>query len=97
MRHDLPRISAAIGRQNGIRGTRETRVEEDMPTTTGALPGQQERQAELRSETNNLTVRYGKIGIPAVAAALRYTDAAKNTAYAPVEVRADSKLVEMAA
>jgi hypothetical protein len=98
IRHDLPRISAAIGRQNGIRGTHETRVEEDMPTTTGALPGQEERQsAERRPETNNLTVRYGKIGIPAVAAALRYTDAAKNPAYAPVVPRVNSKLIEMAA
>ncbi len=42
-----------------------------MPKTAGALPGQEERQttAEWRRETNNLTGRYGKIGIAAVAAA----------------------------
>jgi hypothetical protein len=77
---------------------RQIRVEEDMPTTTGALPGQEERQpAERRPETHNLTVRYGKIGIPAVAAALRYTDTAKNPAYAPVVPRVDFKRIEMAA
>jgi hypothetical protein len=73
-------------------------VEEDMPKTTGALPGQEERQpTEWRPETQNLTVRYGKIGIPAVAAALRYTNAAKNPAYAPVAPRVNLKLIEMAA
>jgi hypothetical protein len=69
-----------------------------MPRTTGSSPGQEERQpTERRPETNNLTVRYGKIGIAAVAAALRYTDTAKNPAYAPVVPRVNSKLIEMAA
>jgi hypothetical protein len=73
-------------------------VEEDMPKTTGDLPDQEERRpAERRPDTQNLTVRYGKIGIPAVAAALRYTDAAKNPAYAPVAPRVNLKLIEMAA
>ena len=42
------------------------------------------RASETGNATSNLTVRYGKIGIPAVAAALRYCDAGKNPAYAPV-------------
>ena len=73
-----------------------------MPKTTGDMPGQEERQAtDRRQETtgddHNLTVRYGEIGIPAVAAALRYTEAAKNPAYAPVVPRVDPRLIEMAA
>ncbi len=70
-----------------------------MPKTAGALPSQEERQKtdEGRRETNNLTIRYGKIGIPAVAAALRYSDAGKNPAYAPVVLRTNHRLMEMAA
>ena len=36
--------------------------------------------AEWRRETNNLTGRYGTIGIQAVAAAVRYSDSGKNPA-----------------
>jgi hypothetical protein len=62
------------------------------------MPGQQERlETEPRLDANNLTGRYGKIGIPAVAAALRYADAAKNPAYAPVAPQVDSRRIEMAA
>ena len=69
-----------------------------MPMTTGQLPGQEERQpTEWRRETHNLTVRYGKIGIPAVAAALRYSHAGKNPAYAPVVLKTNHRLNEMAA
>jgi hypothetical protein len=70
-----------------------------MPKIAGASPSQEERQktTEGRHEANNLTVRYGKIGIPAVAAALRYCDAGKNPAYAPVEPRTNHRLMEMAA
>jgi hypothetical protein len=73
-----------------------------MSTKTGPVPGQEERlatgpSAERRSEANNLTVRYGSIGISAVAAALRYRDAGKNPAYAPVVVKLDPKMSEMAA
>ena len=68
-----------------------------MPKTAGAVPGQEERQttAEWRRETNNLTGRYGKIGIAAVAAAARYCD--KNPAYAPVVHIVDHRRIEMAA
>ena len=69
-----------------------------MPKTTGATPAQEERQAtDRRRETSNLTVRYGAIGIPAVAAALRYSETAKNPAYAPVVPQVNRKLVERAA
>ena len=69
-----------------------------MPTKTGTLPGHEERQVtEWRRETNNLTVRYGKIGIQAVAAALQYSDAGKNPAYAPVVPRFDLRFAERAA
>lgn len=69
-----------------------------MPKMTGATPGQEQRQAsDRRRETHNLTVRYGEIGIAAVAAALRYSETAKNPAYAPVVPRVNLKLIEMAA
>lgn len=42
-----------------------------------------------RTEDANLDRRYGKIGISAVAAALRYKSETKNPAYAPVRWRYD--------
>ena len=54
-------------------------------------------KAGAKEPNQNLTVRYGKIGIPAVAAALRYCDAGRNPAYAPVVPRNDHRLIEMAA
>lgn len=77
-----------------------------MSTTAGHTPSRDERQTKMEGrqqingahgETHNLAVRYGKIGIPAVAAALRYCDAGKNPAYAPVVPRNDHRLIEMAA
>jgi hypothetical protein len=41
---------------------------------------------EQRRERAELDARYGKIGISAVAAALRYGGDAKNPAYAPAPV-----------
>jgi hypothetical protein len=38
--------------------------------------------------------RYGKIGISAVAAAVRYQSEAKNPAYAPAVVREDDRIEE---
>src|SRR5262245_56794397 len=97
MRHDLPLISAVIGGQNHRRG-KAIRVEEHMPKTAGATPVKEERPtSEGRRESQNLTVQYGKIGIPAVVAALRYCDAVKNPAYAPVVPRVDHRLSEMVA
>ncbi len=46
---------------------------------------------------DDLDGRYGKIGISAVAAALAYQSAAKNTAYAPVTPRDDERWQDMAA
>jgi hypothetical protein len=75
-----------------------------MSKSAGLLPGPMERSAEagqakvgLHQPNQNLSVRYGKIGIPAVAAALRYSDAGRNPAYAPVVPRNDHRLIEMAA
>jgi hypothetical protein len=48
-------------------------------------------------EDAHLDGRYGKIGIPAVAAALPYQSDAKNPAYAPVASREEKWLAELAA
>jgi hypothetical protein len=48
-------------------------------------------------EQASLDRRYGEIGIPAVAAALRYQSDAKNPAYAPVVPRDDRWRNESAA
>ena len=44
-----------------------------------------ERFEKLTEEAAKLDDRYGKIGISAVAAAVKYQSDAKNPAYAPVE------------
>jgi hypothetical protein len=51
----------------------------------------------LRGEEKSLDGRYGKIGIPAVAAAVRYQSESKNLAYAPSSPRADQWRDDMAA
>lgn len=56
-----------------------------------AAPSSAQRQGE------DLDGRYGKIGIPAVAAALPYQSDAKNTAYAPAVPRDTERHAEMAA
>jgi hypothetical protein len=43
----------------------------------------------------SLDEHYGRIGISAVAAAVRYQSDAKNLAYAPVEQHADEQLEEV--
>ena len=48
-------------------------------------------------DDSNLDRRYGKIGIPAVAAALAYQSDAKNPAYAPAVPRDDARRAEFAA
>ena len=53
--------------------------------------------ASEREEQKSLDGRYGKIGIPAVAAAVRYQSDAKNPAYAPVVPRNDKRFAESAA
>ena len=57
----------------------------------GAATSSPQRKGE------DLDGRYGKIGIPAVAAALPYQSDGKNPAYAPVAPRDDERRAEMAA
>jgi hypothetical protein len=52
---------------------------------------------EQRRERAELDARYGKIGISAVAAALRYQSGCKNPAYAPAKVREPGGADETAA
>jgi hypothetical protein len=54
-------------------------------------------QPDREREKPNLDRCYGKIGIPAVAAALPYRSDAKNPAYAPVTHRRDERFAEVAA
>jgi hypothetical protein len=49
----------------------------------------------IRREAQNLEVRYGKIGISAVVAAMRYQGDAKNPAHAPMDRQPDRWLKEM--
>jgi hypothetical protein len=59
--------------------------------SNSAAPSSAQRKGE------DLDGRYGKIGIPAVAAALPYQSDAKNPAYAPVVPRDTERHAEMAA
>ena len=52
---------------------------------------------EQRRERAELDARYSKIGISAVAAALRYQSATKNPAYAPAVLRPTREADEAAA
>lgn len=57
----------------------------------------QRATSEQRRERAELDARYGKIGISAVAAALRYQGGSKNPAYAPAKVRDSENADEAAA
>jgi hypothetical protein len=50
--------------------------------------------AKAKRGDESLDGRYGKIGIPAVAAAVQYQSDAKNPAYAPVVPRDDDRYTE---
>lgn len=53
---------------------------------------QEKRQVRKASGENTALQRcYGQIGIPAVAAAVRYQGDAKNPAYAPVAIERDER------
>jgi hypothetical protein len=56
-----------------------------------------EPSQEKRPRPTELDRQYGKIGISAVAAAVRYQSDAKNPAYAPTAVRSDDRSDDMAA
>jgi hypothetical protein len=49
----------------------------------------------VRREAQNLEIRYGEIGISAVAAAMRYQGAAKKLATVPTDHQPDRWLQEM--
>jgi hypothetical protein len=55
-----------------------------------------EKTAASANDGLALDRRYGGIGISAVAAAVRYQGAAKNTAYAPVAHRQDDRIEDAA-
>jgi hypothetical protein len=57
----------------------------------------QRATSEQRRERAELDARYGKIGISAVAAALRYQSNTKNPAYAPAVLRENRKAEEAVA
>jgi hypothetical protein len=97
--HDLLPISASFyAHPEGTQGRDEWRFE--MTATAGAKPGLSHDDAQpgwLREQIN-LDIRYGKIGISAVAAALRYSGAAKNPAYATEGAsQIDERFQELAA
>ncbi len=74
-----------------------------MTGKTGPRPGhdtvteRRVRNDESRRELTSLDHRYGRIGISAVAAALRYSDVSKNPAYAPAVIRIDWRSIEAVA
>lgn len=53
------------------------------------MPASRKSPAKTQPEVQSLDCRYGKIGISAVAAAVRYQSEPKNMAYAPVAPRSD--------
>jgi hypothetical protein len=99
--HDLLPTSAAISAHP--QALLQRRLEALMTATTGSLPGQSQGDgradipAGRPSEQTNLEVRYGKIGISAVAAALRYCGESKDAACVPVASQVDERFEELAA
>jgi hypothetical protein len=70
-----------------------------MTATAGAKPGlHHDVQRGWLHEQIDLDIRYGKIGISAVAAALRYSGVTKNPAYAAEgTTQIDARFQELAA
>jgi hypothetical protein len=66
-------------------------------TFQNTVQAEPRRQSDPRRDESNLDRRYGKIGISAVAAAMRYQSDAKNPAYAPVTHRERRELSEAVA
>jgi hypothetical protein len=52
---------------------------------------------QAREQVPDLDSRYGEIGIPAVAAALRFQREVKNPAYAPAQPKTEKWLDDLAA
>jgi len=64
------------------------RIEKNQKTSMElAMQSKTQVQSNVQREAPALDRRYGKIGISAVAAAVRYQSDAKNLAYAPVKHR----------
>jgi hypothetical protein len=58
------------------------------------MPANRKSPPKTKPEVQCLDCRYGKIGISAVAAAMRYQSEPKNMAYAPVTPRSDGRRSE---
>lgn len=58
------------------------------------MPANRKAPPQTKPEVQSLDCRYGKIGISAVAAAVRYQSERKNVAYAPVAPRIDRSRFE---
>ena len=102
---DLLPISAPLAVHD--RSTLKVKVIKGFPMTTMRAETAQDTQHDTQQGTQSaqkhqggrtpLVHCYGKIGIPAVAAAARYQGAGKNPAYAPVAVNADRSRADEAA
>jgi hypothetical protein len=90
--HDLPRISALLAGHSAAvpRPAKNAKDFTELMMKTKNTIGDPQR------EEASLDRCYGKIGIPAVAAALPYQSDAKNPACAPLVSREEKWLAEMA-
>jgi hypothetical protein len=68
----------------------------DVAADKAKKTAQRTDDAKFSTERTALDRRYGKIGISAVAAAVRYQGAAKNPAYAPVAINWQDRAEEAA-
>lgn len=92
--HDLPHISAAMNAHAlGTRGRPQVEGNLAVPTNTKS---NQATDPQPRSGQPNLDQRYGKIGIPALKAVLRYASPVKNLV-SSTTIRVDERFVEHAA
>ena len=67
-----------------------------MTGKTGSQASQQRRRSSEPREQTNLDCRYGEIGIPCVAAAMRYAFDRKSPADVPATPPIDPRFVESA-
>jgi hypothetical protein len=64
---------------------------QDATANMAKKTGNQRAPGKASNEQIALHLCYGKIGISAVAAAVRYQGSAKNPAYAPVAIKSDGR------
>jgi hypothetical protein len=67
-----------------------------MSDTETPAVSRETRPSEAQRDQTNLSVRYGTIGIDAVAAAVRYVGLGKQPSVAPAAPRIDQRFVESA-